>query len=132
MIPAGEAFQTLSIVSWQFLIPLFTILAGCRYDEHAWECTSCGYLLLTAHQLDLHVQEVHDYFFQAQAARSMKVRSLRRHRGNGMLSKVLNNVPTINVTIAVLEGVDLQRPNNWRGMLRYYVANVTEFPVSGV
>ena len=109
MNPAGEDFQTLSIVSWHSAVPRFTILAGCRYDEHAWECTSCGYLLLTAHQLDLHAQEVHDSFFQAQAARSMKVRSLRRHCGNGMLSKVSNNVPTINATVAAVKGLDPQK-----------------------
>ena len=57
-------------------VPCSLVLAACRYDEHAWECTSCGHLLLTAHRLDLHVQEVHDSFFQAQAARSMKVKRM--------------------------------------------------------
>ena len=63
-------------------------MPDCRYDAHAWECTSCGHQLLTARHLDLHVQEVHDSFFQAQAARSMKVKlsglarddTIMRHR----------------------------------------------------
>ena len=50
-----------------------TGMCCCRDDACVWECRTCGHLLLTARQLDLHVQEVHDSFFQAQAARSMKV-----------------------------------------------------------
>ena len=44
-----------------------------RDDASPWECMTCGLQLLTARQLDIHVEEVHDSFFQAQAARSMKV-----------------------------------------------------------
>jgi hypothetical protein len=37
------------------------------------ECTLCRALLPTAHLLDLHLSEVHDSFFAAQAARKMPV-----------------------------------------------------------
>ncbi len=87
---------------------LTAALAGCRYDEHVWECTSCGHLLLTAHQLDLHVQEVHDSFFQAQAARSMKVKSLRVPLWRVTLREYLNTIPTKCAMLIVLQTINLR------------------------
>jgi hypothetical protein len=44
-----------------------------RYLVPKHECTLCRALLPTAHLLDLHLSEVHDSFFAAQAARKMLV-----------------------------------------------------------
>jgi hypothetical protein len=44
-----------------------------RYLVPKNECTLCRALLPTAHLLDLHLSEVHDSFFAAQAARKMPV-----------------------------------------------------------
>lgn len=51
---------------------------ACREDDEyeVFECSVCHVRLLTGHHLDLHLLEVHDSFFAAQAARHMKVRDL--------------------------------------------------------
>ena len=36
-------------------------------------CNACGAVLLSAHLLDLHLTEVHDPFFELQAAKRMKI-----------------------------------------------------------
>lgn len=40
---------------------------------HKFECSTCHACLPTAHLLDIHVAEVHDSFFAAQAARRLPV-----------------------------------------------------------
>ncbi|KAH7620448.1 hypothetical protein NADE_003070 [Nannochloris sp. 'desiccata'] len=49
------------------------LLRDYRYLVPKNECTLCRALLPTAHILDLHLSEVHDSFFAAQAARKMPV-----------------------------------------------------------
>ena len=44
-----------------------------RYLAPKHECNSCRAILPTAHLLDLHIAEVHDSFFAAQAARCLPV-----------------------------------------------------------
>lgn len=44
-----------------------------RYLVPKYECIKCRALLPTAHLLDLHIAEVHDSFFAAQAARKLPV-----------------------------------------------------------
>ena len=53
-------FDVSEAVQYVFCSPSW-LIAG--MVSNAWECTSCGHLLLTARQLDLHVQETHDSFF---------------------------------------------------------------------
>ena len=54
---------------------------ACREDDEyeAFECSICHVQLLTGHYLDLHLLEVHDSFFAAQAARRTKVCGLTSH-----------------------------------------------------
>ena len=50
-----------------------------REDDECevFECSVCSLRLMTGHLLDLHLQEVHDAFFAAQASRHMKVGCIR-------------------------------------------------------
>jgi len=49
------------------------LLQDYRYLVPKYECTLCRALLPTAHLLDLHLSEVHDSYFAAQAARKMPI-----------------------------------------------------------
>ena len=67
-MPAGEEAALLA--------SLTAAAPGLCTAAEAPRCSVCRAALPTRHLLDLHIAEVHDSFFAAQAARKLKVRLL--------------------------------------------------------